>query len=256
MKRDELDNIAEKLREVAREAGELIIQIYEEGFDVEFKADESPITRADRASHNHVSKQLAELFPDIPLLSEEGQHLPYEERKKWTRFFLLDPLDGTKEFVKRNGDFCVNIALLEGETPVLGVIHIPTRKLDYWGGPNLGAYRSAANGKKEKITTHGPGAGGAIALASRSHPSPATEQYCKERGIARTLNVGSAIKFCMVAEGAAQYYPRFNITWEWDTAAGHALVQGAGGSFTDLKGAAFGYNKPKLDNGGFLCCWK
>ncbi|NJB67728.1 3'(2'), 5'-bisphosphate nucleotidase [Desulfobaculum xiamenense] len=248
--------MADALCATAEEAGRIILDIYEEGFEVELKPDDSPITRADRASHVFVSKRLGELYPDIPLLSEEGIHLPIAERSRWQRFFLLDPLDGTKEFVKRNGEFTVNIALVEGRSPVLGIVRIPVRGVTYWGGPHLGAFRRHDGGEAQPIATAAPGPGGPVLLASRSHPAPETEAFAARNGVTRRIDAGGAVKFCLLAEGTAHLYPRFNVTWEWDTAAGHALILGAGGSFTAPDGGDFPYNKEDLANGGFFAAWK
>lgn len=251
-----LMTMAEDIATVAEDAGRIILGVYEEGFDVEYKPDDSPITRADKASNAFITKRLTELYPDIPVLSEEGLHLPIEKRSKWQRFFLVDPLDGTKEFVKKNGEFSVNIALMEGRSPVLGVIRIPVRGVTYFGGPEVGARRRQDGGHTETISTSAPGPDGAALLASRSHPSPKTQAFADAHNVSRTMNVGGAIKFCLLAEGSAHYYPRFNITWEWDTAAGHALVLGAGGSFTAPDGSPFLYNKEDLGNGDFIASWK
>lgn len=252
----DLTAMAHTLTAIAEDAGRVILGIYEDGFDVEYKADDSPITRADRASNALICERLAAAYPDIPILSEEGAHLPATQRAAWPRFFLVDPLDGTKEFVKKNGEFCVNIALVEGTSPVLGVIRVPVRGVTYWGGPECGAFRRYDNTEAAPIHTATPGPDGPVLLASRSHPAPETEAFAAAKGVTRRIDAGGAIKFCLLAEGTAHYYPRFNVTWEWDTAAGHAIVLGAGGSFTAPDGTDFLYNKADLANGGFLAGWQ
>lgn len=244
--------VARTLLPVAERAAQAILDVYETDFTVMTKDDDSPLTRADQASHAVIAAALAEEFPDVPVLSEEGAHPPHAERARWTRLFLVDPLDGTKEFVKRNGEFCVNIALVEGTRPVLGVIHVPVRGVVYWGGPALGAFRRGQDGQDVPVAVAPPGPGGAVMLTSRSHPSAELAEFAARQGIRDVRPAGAAFKFCRMAEGAAHVYPRTNPTMEWDTAAGHAILEGAGGSLTEWDGSPFGYNKPSLVNGGFI----
>ena len=236
---------------VARLAGQAIMQVYATDFTVERKDDDSPITRADRASNDIIMQSLQALHPDIPIVSEESPKAAYQERLKWKRFWLVDPLDGTKEFVKRNGQFAVCIGLVEKRKPVFGALYVPVTDVLYMGGPGLGSLKYAG-GEKRAIRTARPGPGEPVAiLASRSHPDERLAGYLERYPNRRLVEAGSALKFGLVAEGAAHVYPRFNRTWEWDTAAGHAIVLGAGGSFQAMGGGEFLYNKEDLMNGGF-----
>jgi 3'(2'), 5'-bisphosphate nucleotidase len=236
----------------AREAGARIRDVHAKGFHVERKADKSPLTEADLASNEVISHRFAEAFPEIPLLSEEGKQVPYEERCGWTRFLLVDPLDGTKEFVKENGEFCVCIAYVEGRYPVLGAIYAPMSDLLYFGGPGVGAFADDGRCTRPLHTAPPQDGEGLTVVASRSHPDPRLEEHLGTLNVTGAITRGSALKFCLLAEGRANYYPRFNPTMEWDTAAGQALVEGAGGSMTNLDGERFYYNKESLKNGGFF----
>lgn len=246
-------DVARALLPVARDAAREILAVYATSdFGVERKADDSPVTRADKASDALLRAALARLYPDIPILSEETAQEPYEVRKAWERFFLVDPLDGTKEFLKRNDEFTVNIGLVHGVRPALGLILIPVSGVAYYGGPGLGAFRVDPGGEPAPIACAAPGPGGPVMVASRSHPSPELARYAEQNGIADVRPAGAAAKFCRLAEGAAHVYPRYNPTMEWDTAAGQAIVEGAGGTMTHWDGAPFTYNKPSLLNGGFI----
>lgn len=238
--------------EAAEAAGREIMRVYATDFGVERKSDASPLTEADKAAHAAIKTVLAARFPDIPILSEEGKHLPYAERKAWPRFFLVDPMDGTKEFVKRTGEFTVNIAFVEGRSPVLGVILVPVQGVTWWGGPGLGAYR-VEQGRETPIRTRKPAPGeGLTVLESVSHKDKKLDEYLAPLHVKQRISIGSALKFCALAEGKADFYPRLNLTYEWDTAAGHAIVLGAGGTFTGLDGGPFLYNKEDLKNPGFV----
>lgn len=248
-----MQDIINNLSQVAREAGAAIMKVRSNGFEIDKKDDKSPVTEADLASNEVISKQLARLYPDIPVLSEEGVKIPYEERKKWDIFFLVDPLDGTKEFIKDNGEFCVCIALMKKNRPILGIVYAPTQDTLYSGSVQTGAHVSRKGEKAEKITTSPATKNqGLIIVGSRSHPSPDLEKYLEKLNVASMTPAGSAIKFCLVAEGKAHLYPRFNPTMEWDTAAGQAIVEAAGGSMTGLDGGEFAYNKENLRNPGFI----
>lgn len=239
--------------EVARKAGAAIMEIYDGDHSVEFKDDKSPLTAADKASHEVIVDGLQRHFPAIPILSEEGKSIPYEVRKKWQCFWLVDPLDGTKEFIKRNGEFTVNIALLENGAPVFGVVYVPAQNVLFWGATGKGAWRQKGEGKPERIAvrTADP-AKGLTVVMSRSHPSSELEEYLKGIKVAEALPVGSSLKLCAVAEGRADLYPRLGPTMEWDTAAGQAVVEGAGGSVRTPEGAPLAYNKENLLNPHFF----
>lgn len=241
------------LGQIARKAGEAILGVYETPFEVEQKEDHSPLTLADKESHRIISGALRARYPDIPVLSEEGRAIPYEERARWKRFWLVDPLDGTKEFVKRNGEFTVNIALIEDSLPVLGVILIPVEKALYFGRVGEGCWRIVENGGKEEVCVKEREAGAAIRLVgSRSHSSSRLRAFIAAMPGNELLVKGSSLKFCAVASGEADLYPRFGPTWEWDTAAGDAIVRAAGGVVVGPGGEPFTYNKPELLNGPFF----
>lgn len=240
------------LADLSRRAGQAILEVKRRGFAVEYKADHSPLTEADRASQAVLARGLAAILPGVPVLSEEGREVPPAERRAWKRFLLVDPLDGTKEFVKDRGEFCVCVALLEEGYPLLGVVHAPTLDRTWFGGAGLGAFRRDADGPARPIAARPADPRGLTVLASRSHPSPELEAYLAGQPVRERTNAGSAIKFCLVAEGTADLYARFNPTMEWDTAAGQAVVEGAGGTVTTHDGRRFFYNKESLVNPGFI----
>lgn len=238
---------------IARAAGAAIMDIYDGDHGVEFKDDKSPLTAADKAAHRVIVAGLEELTPDIPILSEEGRDIPYDLRKKWSCFWLVDPLDGTKEFIKRNGEFTVNIALIEVRKPVFGVVYVPVQDTLYWGGQEQGAWCQKGQGPAKTIRVRvADSAKGLTVVMSRSHPSPELEEYLKTIHVADAVSVGSSLKLCTVAEGRADLYPRLGPTMEWDTGAGHAIVLAAGGTLTTQEGSAFIYNKEELLNPYFF----
>lgn len=251
----------------ALEAGTEIMRIYNDpsqDFGIERKADNSPVTLADKAAHKCIVRHL--LQTDIPILSEEGAHLPYEERKKWHRLWVVDPLDGTKEFIKKNGEFTVNIALVADGIPVLGVIYLPATDTLYTGIVGEGAWKetpsdSPSNGRiKEPLPIEGKGgrdSGPFTIVASRSHLNPETEDFInqmrRQHGDVRLVSGGSSLKICLVAEGTADVYPRLAPTMEWDTAAGDAIARAAGKTLMDARtGQPLTYNKPDLHNPWFI----
>ena len=247
----ELDRNA--LMGLARLAGHAVLEWYHGGFSVETKADQSPLTTADIRASDIIMAGLAQLFPNVPVICEETANAPYETRQRYARCFVVDPLDGTKEFISRNGEFCVNIALVEKGRPVFGVIHAPVADIVYAGGPKHPSIRQGAGGPAEPVRVRRPAPDEPlIAVASRSHPSPGLADYLARFPDVRCISRGSALKFCALAEGACHLYPRLGPTSEWDVAAGHAIVLGAGGTMTALDGSPFGYNKPDLLNGPFL----
>ena len=254
-----LMTLLERVCEIAAEAGNAIMDVYSRDFSVRAKQDASPLTEADLAAHATIQRRLSDEFPQIPLLSEESsEQAVYSARAQWRRYWLVDPLDGTKEFVKRNGQFTVNIALIEGSRPVAGVVHVPVAKTTYWGSRQTGAFKSSEAGPAIPIRCAAMPAGGRLrVVASSSHQSPETaaflEDLKKRYGELVLLAMGSSLKICMVAEGAADIYPRLAPTMEWDTAAAHAVLSAAGGrlvrhgSDQDLQ-----YNKPDLLNPWFV----
>ncbi|TDE12762.1 3'(2'),5'-bisphosphate nucleotidase CysQ [Dyadobacter psychrotolerans] len=244
-----------ELLSIAREAGEAILKIYndpEKSDTVTYKSDDSPLTLADEASNEVITKRLKAYFPEIPILSEEGRHIPYNERKNWDYFWCVDPLDGTKEFVKRNGEFTVNIALIYNNEPVLGVIYVPVTNIMYYGSDSDGAWKIDAEGIKTPLKTDTKSSDW-TAVGSRTHSSPEEAEMLAKFPVVKSVSVGSSLKFCLLAEGLAHIYFRQGPTMEWDTAAGQAVLTHSGGTVTKPNGEPFLYNKESLLNGSFLC---
>jgi 3'(2'), 5'-bisphosphate nucleotidase len=241
----------EKIIDIVRKTEQPVLDIYNsDRFDVEIKGDNSPLTRADKLSNDIIMGGLKSHFPDIPVISEEGKDTPYEKRKGYSRFFLVDPLDGTKEFIKKNGEFTVNVALIENNRPVLGVISAPVLKDLYYGLLEEGAYK-IHEGSKEQIQVDPNIEDGVVTVQSRSHSGEAEKEFYSEFNVTDSISKGSSLKFCMVAEGKAHLYFRSGPTMEWDTAAGHAILESAGGYvYTGKK--IFKYNKEILKNPGFV----
>ncbi|MFM1682629.1 3'(2'),5'-bisphosphate nucleotidase CysQ [Aeromonas salmonicida] len=246
-----------ELEPIARAAGDIIMAIYSQPFTVEYKGDESPLTAADKGAHEVIVQALAGLTPDIPVLSEESGPEVMGLRHGWSRYWLVDPLDGTKEFVSRNGEFTVNIALIEDGKPLWGLVYAPVLNRLWYGGNGIGAWR-VADGKREAIQTlpHQEGAPWRV-VGSRNHLSRETLDYLArfgdiERGEIELVSMGSSLKFCIIAEGGAELYPRLAPTCEWDTAAAQAVLEGAGGSVTRLDGSPLAYNKPDILNPWFV----
>ncbi|WP_421243363.1 3'(2'),5'-bisphosphate nucleotidase CysQ [Aeromonas enteropelogenes] len=246
-----------EIEPVARAAGEAIMAIYSQPFAVEYKRDESPLTAADKGAHEVIVRALARLTPDIPVLSEESGPQVMAERLGWQRYWLVDPLDGTKEFVSRNGEFTVNIALIEEGAPRWGLVYAPVLDKLWYGGKGLGAW-CIADGRREAIQTrpHREGSPWRV-VGSRNHLSRETLDYLArfgdmERGEIELVSMGSSLKFCIIAEGGAELYPRLAPTCEWDTGAAQAVLEGAGGSVTRLDGGPLVYNKPDILNPWFV----
>lgn len=241
-----------ELEPIARAAGEAIMTIYRQPFAVEYKQDESPLTAADKGAHEVIAAALATLTPDIPVLSEESGPEVMAERLGWSRYWLVDPLDGTKEFVARNGEFTVNIALIQDGKPVWGLVYAPVPDRLWYGGKGLGAWRIDESGTAA-IKTHAHVEGEAWkVVGSRNHLSQATRDYLAPLGEIELVSMGSSLKFCIIAEGGAELYPRLAPTCEWDTAAAQAVLEGAGGSVTQLDGSPLRYTKPDILNPWFV----
>lgn len=246
----------DKIKDIAIEAGNEILKIYHDetlSKEIESKADDSPLTLADKASNEVIVGSLKRNFPDIPILSEEEKHVDYADRSSWNKFWLVDPLDGTKEFIKRNGEFTVNIALIEDGFPVLGIIYAPVLDHLYVGykSNNL-AYKINEEGIQTKLKVNCK-SGDRIAVGSRSHSSQEEADLLQTYDVKETISVGSSLKFCMVAEGKADIYYRHGPTMEWDTGAGQAIVEASGGTVDYMETTSrFGYNKENLLNGSFL----
>lgn len=242
------------LLETARLAGDAIMEVYQQKdlFDrVDYKTDDSPLTLADQRSHEIIKERLSTTYASIPLISEEGKEMEYDERKDWISFWLVDPLDGTKEFIKRNGEFTVNIALIYNQRPVLGVIYIPEAEIFYYGNSRNGAYKQESQGEARQIQVSGKDEQ-LTAVRSRSHTSEDEMDVIRSFPVEHFVATGSSIKFCLVADGTADLYYRHGPTMEWDTAAGQAILEAAGGKV--LAGAQpLRYNKESLRNSSFIC---
>ncbi|HEY0973406.1 MAG TPA: 3'(2'),5'-bisphosphate nucleotidase CysQ [Solimonas sp.] len=214
---------------IAVDAGDRILVIYRSpDFDVSRKDDDSPLTQADLAAHRHIVEELQKLTPEIPVLSEEAADIPYATRRTWTRYWLVDPLDGTKEFIKRNDEFTVNIALIDAGEPVLGVVHAPALNQSWLGARGLGAFQ-IRDGVRSAIRTRTPPPARPAFVVSKSHKDAALEAFLAKAPEHDAVSRGSSLKFCQVAAGDADLYPRTGPTSEWDTAAGQAVVEQAGG---------------------------
>lgn len=249
----DLARLIESVISISRHAGREILNIYDSDFDIETKADQSPLTAADKAAHRAIKTSLEKLTPDIPVWSEESATIPFAERADWPVFWLVDPLDGTKEFIKRNDEFTVNIALIRGHEPVLGVVHVPVTGQDYYGYQGGGAFLAGEEGAGQPISVCRPAEQPVRVVGSRSHGGEALEEYVKALGPHVMVPMGSSLKMCLVAAGAADIYPRLGLTSEWDTAAAQAVVESAGGKVVDLKGQRILYNtKEEVLNPFFL----
>ena len=237
---------------ICRKAGDAILEVYGTEFTVTEKSDSSPLTQADLASHHIICDALEDLDPDIPVLSEESAEIPFSERSRWQTYWLVDPLDGTREFVNRNGEFTVNIALIHDHVPVMGVVHVPVTDTSYFGALSLGAFKHS-NGQTSSISVRAAVADPVVVVGSRSHANPALEQRLAAVGPYELVSMGSSLKFCLLAEGEADFYPRLGPTSEWDTGAAQAVVEAAGGRVVKLDGSALRYNtKSELLNPEFL----
>ena len=245
----------EDLIKICENAGNKIMDIYESAdiskMEIEYKDDKSPLTLADKAANKIICKSLVKIDPKIPILSEEGAKISYENRKTWKKFWLIDPIDGTKEFIKKNGEFTINIALIENQKPTLGIVYAPVLK-KYWFGSKKGAFK-LENGRKQKINVNQELGKTIKVVASRSHKSPKLNSFLSNFDKYELVSMGSSIKICLVAEGSADIYPRLAPTMEWDTAAAHAVLKFANGSLIDLKSKKeMIYNRKDLKNSFFI----
>ncbi|MDZ4811988.1 MAG: 3'(2'),5'-bisphosphate nucleotidase CysQ [Pseudomonadota bacterium] len=245
--------LAAQVRQIAEHAGRAIMEIYDAGFEVFEKDDRSPLTAADLAAHRLICEALLKLTPHIPVLSEESAAASIERRREWTQFWLVDPLDGTREFVKRNGEFSVNIALVENHRSVLGVVHAPVPGYSCVGAMGLGARRHERDGSHRAIHVAEQRHRELRVAGSRSHADRRLLDVLERIGTHTLCPMGSALKFCLIAGGEADVYFRFGPTSEWDTAAGQAVVEAAGGRVTDMYLRALRYNqRDTLLNPDFL----
>jgi len=224
----DLSLLLDRALDLAQQAGQRILSVYQSDFAVTRKQDQSPLTQADLASHALIVETLAQLAPPLPCLSEEAADIPHATRRSWSRYWLVDPLDGTKEFVKRNGEFTVNIALIENHRPVLGVVHAPVLNLTYGAARGVGAFRLDGARRVPIATRKLPAV--PTFMVSRSHPDPELDALLARAPAHESISRGSSLKFCLVADGTADFYPRLGPTSEWDTAAGQCVIEQAGGA--------------------------
>ena len=240
----------DQLARIARAAGAAAMIHYDDPA-VQLKGDRSPVTAADHAAHAVIVDALMQWVPTVPVISEEGTIPPFAERRAWSRFWLVDPLDGTKEFIQRNGEFTVNIALIDGGEPVLGVVYAPAVDVLYVAGRGLGAWRQRGSGPRERIYARTASrAHGLVVVESRSHPSAELERFLETIVVAERISAGSSLKFCLVADGSADLYPRFGPTMEWDVAAGDCIWRNA--TATAPNASPLTYNTPDLRNASFV----
>ena len=228
--------------DIAKLAGRHIMEIYEGGFSVEQKGDQTPLTEADMAAHEVIEAGLRELTPELPILTEESAKIPFEERQRWRRYWLVDPLDGTREFIKRNGEFTVNIALVDDHEPVLGVVYAPVLGVIYYACRGQGAFKRDAMHDPEPIRARRWDGGCITVAGSRSHRGHSLDRFLVNIGEYEFITMGSALKTCLVAEGTAHIYARLGPTSEWDTAAAQCVLEEAGGHLTDTAMQALRYN--------------
>lgn len=243
----------EQLADVAKQAGDAILSVYATDFDVEQKQDDSPVTAADLAAHKRIIGGLTRLTPDIPILSEESANIPWTTRRAWPRYWLVDPLDGTKEFIKRNGEFTVNIALIEGGRATCSVVHAPVLDETFVASTERGALWRQGGGAFAAIAVRSVPDDGATVAVSKSHRSPETQDFLDALGPHTPVAIGSSLKLCRIAQGRADAYPRLGPTSEWDIASGQCVLEQAGGQVTIADGKPLTYNqKESILNPFFL----
>ena len=252
------NNLIRAVIDLAKVAGERVMAIYAQDYNVDYKNDSSPLTQADLASHYCIVDGLRELTPQIPVLSEESSEDEKLNRMDWETYWLIDPLDGTKEFIKKNGEFTVNIALVINQQPIFGVVYAPALGVTYWGEKSSGAFK-LEDGIEKAISVRHRSANTAdwVVVGSRSHQSDEFKSFMKDYADAEIVSMGSSLKMCLVAEGKADLYPRLGLTSEWDTAASQAVVEAAGGqvlAFPEMKPLGCNQNADSLLNPHFLVC--
>ncbi len=250
----ELDRseLSKRLVEIADLAGQAILEIYNSEITVREKSDSSPVTDADEKAEKVILAGLAKHAPDIPVVAEESVAAGTIPDVSAGVFFLVDPLDGTKEFISRNGEFTVNIALIEQAVPTVGVVHLPALGETYWSTGDGSSWRVKDGGAAEQIRCKAPNSEGLTVVASRSHRDSKTDDYLAQYKVKELISAGSSLKLCRVAEGSADMYPRLGRTMEWDIAAGHAVLLGAGGTLTTVEGKRLNYGKDGFDNPHFV----
>ena len=247
-----------KINSIAQKAGDEIMKVYQQDFGVDYKKDNSPLTKADIKSNEIITESLKDLYPEIPILSEENKEVPYNIRKNWEYFWLVDPLDGTKEFVKKNGEFTVKIALIYKNMPVLGVIYAPVLDLLYYAQKDQGAFKQDKNKKPQRLPIYNYSNNHTLKIiVSKSHYNQETKEFVnnlkRQYEKIEFINIGSSLKLCLIAEEKADIYPRLAPTMEWDTAAGQAVVEEAGGEVVKFKmKTSLKYHKEDLLNPWFI----
>ena len=247
------DKLLNQIITLAEQAGEKILEIYETDYAIEHKEDETPLTEADMAAHHFIEAGLRALTPEIPILSEESAGIPFETRQQWQRYWLVDPLDGTREFIKRNGEFSVNIALVEEGEATLGVVYAPVMRTSYYARRGAGAFKQEPGRQAVAMQCHKPARDKVIVAGSRSHRGASLNAFLVKLNDYDIISMGSALKSCLVAEGVVDVYPRLGPTSEWDTAAAQCVVEEAGGRLTDTNMKVLRYNtKDSLLNPHFF----
>ena len=256
-----MDIKIESVADIAVKAGDAIMEIYKKDFSVVYKNDDSPLTEADKKSNEVICSRLKETFPEIPIISEENKEIPYETRKNWQYFWLIDPLDGTKEFIKKNGEFTVNIALIEKDRPIMGIIYAPALNLLYYAEKGKGAFKKDENGRKYKLPMYYKKFDDILkVVSSKSHSNIETETFIdnlrRQYDKVELLSIGSSLKICLVAEGRADIYLRLGQTMEWDIAAGDIIASESNKKLFKYEDGktldSFGYNKENLVNNWFV----
>jgi 3'(2'), 5'-bisphosphate nucleotidase len=232
----------EQVIAIARQAGDAIMQHYQAGIEVQRKEDNSPLTQADLSAHTIIEAGLSALVPDLPVLSEESAAIPFATRRQWDKYWLVDPLDGTREFIKRNGEFTVNIALIEHHQPVMGVVYAPALNLLFYAAKGHGAFRQFGHKAPQPIKAREFESYQVTVAGSRSHASEELLRFLDRMGPHILISMGSSLKICLVAEGRADVYPRLGLTSEWDTAAAQCVLEEAGGRLVGMDGQPFKYN--------------
>jgi len=247
------NEIIQSVIEITKQAGSVIMDVYKTNFEIHIKNDKSPVTEADTKANQIIDDGLLKITPDIPILSEEGRNIPFEERSKWESFWLVDPLDGTKEYIKKNDEFTVNIALIQNGKPTFGVVYAPALDILYWGEVGAGAYKISGESIKVKINVLDELNNPVLVAGSRSHPSERMNAFMGQFKESEVRPMGSSLKVCLVADGSVHLYPRLGPTMEWDTGAAHAILKASGGeAIIHGTNEPLRYNKENLLNPEFI----
>ena len=247
------DGLINSVKSIAVEAGSAIMDVYHTDYDIQIKTDNSPVTEADKKANTIIANKLNQLTPDIPILSEEGRNIPFSERSNWTSFWLIDPLDGTKEFIKKNDEFTVNIALIQNGKPTFGIVYAPALDILYWGEVGEGAYKKDKKSLEIKINVLDALNNPVLVAGSRSHPSERMNAFMEQFKESEVRPMGSSLKVCLVADGSVHLYPRLGPTMEWDTGAAHAILKASGGeAIIHGTNEPLRYNKENLLNPEFI----